>query len=94
MKGSKASRPWPVIGRRDFFKAGAVAGAVMAILDTRAAAQAREVPAWDARPSNPRAIRPVSIDVHMHRAPETYVKAQAELGRPVNANRNPPAFSS
>ena len=92
MKGSKASRSGPVIGRRDFFKAGAGAGAVMTMLDTRTAAQAQEVPAWDARPSNPKAIRPVSIDVHTHWAPEAYVKVQAELGRPVNANRNPLDF--
>jgi predicted TIM-barrel fold metal-dependent hydrolase len=93
MKGSKPSRPAPLIGRRDFFKASAGAGAMMTMLNAgTTAAPGQEVPAWDARPSNPRAIRPVSIDVHTHWAPEAYRKAQAELGRPVNANPNPLDF--
>ncbi len=66
--------------RRDFLKFSA--GAVFA----------QAVPAWEARPANPKTIRPVSIDMHTHWAPEAYVKAQIEMGRPAPANRNPLDF--
>src|SRR5438132_193305 len=66
--------------RRDFLKFSA--GAVFA----------QAVPAWEARPTNPKTIRPVSIDMHTHWAPEAYVKAQIEMGRPAPANRNPLDF--
>jgi len=61
--------------RRDFLKFSA--GAVFA----------QAVPAWEARPTNPKTVRPVSIDMHTHWAPEAYVKAQIEMGRPAPANR-------
>src|SRR5207249_5109812 len=63
--------------RRDFLKFSA--GAVFA----------QAVPAWEARPANPKTVRPVSIDMHTHWAPEAYVKAQIDMGRPAPANRNP-----
>ena len=66
--------------RRDFLKFSA--GTVFA----------QAVPAWEARPANPKTIRPVSIDMHTHWAPEAYVKAQIEMGRPAPANRNPLDF--
>ena len=45
----------------------------------KTSAQASAQP-WNAPPREP--IRPVSIDCHTHWAPEPYVKALAELGRP------------
>ena len=66
--------------RRDFLKLSAGAFFVQA------------VPAWEARPTNPKTVRPVSIDMHTHWAPEAYVKAQIEMGRPAPANRNPLDF--
>jgi len=56
------------------------------------AAFAQGVPAWDARPADVRSIKPVSIDMHTHWAPEAYVKAQVEMGRPAPANPNPLDF--
>src|ERR1700736_3410633 len=66
----------PTIGRRDFIKFGAGAGAMMALSTGPAPAQ-RET------------SRPVSIDLHTHWAPEPYVKALAELGRPSAITPNP-----
>ncbi|PYR98159.1 MAG: hypothetical protein DMG16_21870, partial [Acidobacteria bacterium] len=66
--------------RRDFLKLSA--GAVFA----------QAVPAWEARPANTKSVRPVSIDMHTHWAPEAYVKAQVDMGRPAPANRNPLDF--
>src|SRR5712692_1356950 len=67
-------------GRRDFLKLGA--GTVIA----------QGLPAWEARPAKPGSVRPISIDMHTHWAPEGYVKAQVEMGRPEPANRNPLDF--
>src|SRR5207244_9880711 len=66
--------------RRDFLKLSA--GAVFA----------QAVPAWEARPANTKSVRPVSIDMHTHWAPEAYVKAQVDMGRTAPANRNPLDF--
>src|SRR6059036_783915 len=74
------SRDHGQMRRRDFLKVSA--GAFFA----------QAVPAWEARPTNPKTIRPVSIDMHTHWAPEAYVKAQIEMGRPAPANRNPLDF--
>jgi aminocarboxymuconate-semialdehyde decarboxylase len=65
--------------RRDFLKLGAVA-------------LAQAVPAWEAHPANVKSVRPISIDMHTHWAPDAYVKAQGEMGRPVPANRFPLDF--
>src|SRR6266571_2232798 len=56
------------------------------------AAFAQGVPAWEARPADVRSVRPGSIDMHTHWAPEAYVKAQVEMGRPAPANPNPLDF--
>src|SRR5437868_15491563 len=56
------------------------------------AAFAQGVPAWEARPADVRSVKPVSIDMHTHWAPEAYVKAQVEMGRPAPANPNPLDF--
>jgi hypothetical protein len=56
------------------------------------AAFAQGAPAWDARPADVRSIKPVSIDMHTHWAPEAYIKAQVEMGRPAPANPNPLDF--
>src|SRR5438034_3085264 len=74
------SRDHGQMRRRDFLKVSA--GAFFA----------QAVPAWEARPTNPQPLRPVSIDMHTHWAPEAYVKAQIEMGRPAPANRNPLDF--
>src|SRR5881397_3253090 len=68
------------LGRRDFLKLSA--GALFA----------QGVPAWEARPKNPASVKPISIDMHTHWAPEAYVKAQVEMGRPAPANPNPLDF--
>ena len=87
MKKKDKVRP----GRRDFLKLGAGAGAVMSMVKS-GTAFAQGVPAWEARPANIASVRPVSIDMHTHWAPEAYVKAQVEMGRPAPANPNPLDF--
>jgi aminocarboxymuconate-semialdehyde decarboxylase len=79
MKRFEARARVPTIGRRDFIKFGAGAGAMMALSTGPAPAQ-RET------------SRPVSIDLHTHWAPEPYVKALAELGRPSAITPNPLNF--
>src|SRR3989442_15103523 len=75
-------KPYSTLGRRDFLKLSGGAAAVFA----------QGVPAWEARPANTASVRPVSIDMHTHWAPEAYVKAQVEMGRPAPANPNPLDF--
>jgi aminocarboxymuconate-semialdehyde decarboxylase len=91
MKDSKAPVRGSTIGRRDFIKAGAGAGAVLTALNADAASPQNQ-PAWEARPSKTTGVRPVGIDVHTHWLPEAYAKAQTEMGRPANANPNPLDF--
>src|SRR5437899_4748831 len=81
-------------GRRDFLKLGAGAGAMMGMagMVKSGTVFAQGVPAWEARPANIASVRPVSIDMHTHWAPEAYVKAQVEMGRPAPANANPLDF--
>ena len=43
-------------------------------------------------PANPASVRPVSIDMHTHWAPERYTRAQVEMGRPAPANPFPLDF--
>src|SRR4051812_12677471 len=74
--------------RRDFLKLGAGAGALMVMMRSNVVT-AQERSAWQARPANIGALRPISIDMHTHWAPEAYVKAQIEMGRPAPANPNP-----
>jgi aminocarboxymuconate-semialdehyde decarboxylase len=81
------AQPTP-LGRRDFFKLSAVATAVAAMMKDVSA----QAPAWAARPDNISGVRPVSIDMHTHWAPEAYTKAQVEMGRPAPANPNPLDF--
>src|SRR5215831_20502379 len=79
-KDRQTTRQTLALDRRDFLKLGAVASF------------AQGVPAWEARPSDTRSVRPISIDMHTHWAPEAYVKAQVEMGRPAPANPNPLDF--
>ena len=79
MKGSEARARVATIGRRDFIKFGAGVSAIMA-LSARQGSPQRET------------SRPVSIDLHTHWAPEPYVKALAELGRPPAITPNPLNF--
>jgi aminocarboxymuconate-semialdehyde decarboxylase len=70
----------PAIGRRDFFKLGAGAGAVASgLIGRRTSAQEKPGP-------------PVSIDMHTHWAPEAYTEALARLRRPGAGVRNPLDF--
>jgi aminocarboxymuconate-semialdehyde decarboxylase len=77
--------------RRDFLKLGAGTGALMTMMRSDGLA-AQGQSAWQARPADIGAMRPVSIDMHTHWAPEAYVKAQVEMGRPAPANPNPLDF--
>jgi aminocarboxymuconate-semialdehyde decarboxylase len=86
MKASEALSRNAEIGRREFLGIGSGgAGAVGAWATTnalspgQAAAQIQAQP-WNAPPRGP--INPISIDCHTHWAPEPYVKALAQLGRP------------
>ncbi|HKC55863.1 MAG TPA: amidohydrolase family protein [Vicinamibacterales bacterium] len=78
------------LDRRGFLKLGVGAGAALGMSVRTAFAQER--PAWDARPANPASVRPVSIDMHTHWAPERYTRAQVEMGRPAPANPFPLDF--
>ncbi len=86
MKDSqKPSRP-STLGRRAFIKASAGAGLGAAAAMRPVAAAAAETPMqpwWDARPSSPKANRPVAIDLHAHWVPPAYQKAMADLGKPI-----------
>jgi aminocarboxymuconate-semialdehyde decarboxylase len=88
MKDAEVDSRKSAIGRRDFIKIGAAAGAG-AVMMTRALdapeASAQTLAQTSPQPWNlpPRGTnQPVSIDVHTHWAPEAFVKALAELGRP------------
>jgi aminocarboxymuconate-semialdehyde decarboxylase len=76
--------------RRDVLKLGVGAGA--AIGTSLGQVFAQERPAWEVRPAKPAAIRPISIDMHTHWAPERYTQAQVEMGRPAPANPFPLDF--
>ena len=78
------------LDRRGFLKLGVGAGAAIGVSLGKAFAQER--PAWEARPANPASVRPVSIDMHTHWAPERYTQAQVEMGRPAPANPFPLDF--
>src|SRR2546423_10408132 len=75
------------LGRRDFMKSG-IGGALASTMGS-SALFGQGVPAWEARPANIKSIRPISIDMHTHWFPETYVKATVEMGRPAPANPYP-----
>ncbi len=84
--------------RRDFIKTSGLAAAVGVLGSKEAAAQAAgggAIPSYSgdksyAATATPRpwtkpqrkVASPISIDVHTHWAPEAYLKAKAELGRP------------
>ena len=78
------------LNRRGFLKLGVGAGAAASMNLSSVFAQER--PAWEARPVNPASVRPISIDMHTHWAPERYTKAQVEMGRPAPANPYPLDF--
>jgi aminocarboxymuconate-semialdehyde decarboxylase len=92
MKVAKTPAGGTTIGRRDFIKTGAYAGAAMA-MPAAAATPGKESAQvqswWDARPANAKANRPVAIDLHAHWVPEPYAKAMAALGRPLGNNTDP-----
>jgi aminocarboxymuconate-semialdehyde decarboxylase len=79
MNRSELDTQEAAIGRRDFIKLGAGAGALMA-LDPQESSTQNGV------------VRPVSIDLHTHWVPEAYDKALAELKRPTPASTNPLDF--
>lgn len=90
MKRSETLLQNPAMRRREFLKmsppdglgtAAAALGAAAGTADALAPAPAQKSDQpWNAPPRGP--IRPVSIDCHTHWAPEAYVKALADLGRP------------
>ena len=90
-KKDQQARQESTLGRRDFLKLGAGAGAVISIMRSDAVF-GQGLPAWEARPANPGSVRPISIDMHTHWAPEAYTRAQVEMGRPAPANPNPLDF--
>jgi hypothetical protein len=67
------------LDRRGFLKLGIGAGAAMGLNLRSAFAQERT--AWEARPANHASVRPITIDMHTHWAPERYTRAQVEMGR-------------
>jgi aminocarboxymuconate-semialdehyde decarboxylase len=69
-RDSEVSPPAPAVGRRQFIKLGAGAGAMMAT-----ALNAGEAAAQSGT------SRPVSIDLHTHWTPPAYMKAVAKLAR-------------
>jgi len=79
MKPSEAFLQNPAMARREFFSIGSPARAGAAEAWAQAATHTTDQP-WNAPPTSP--IRPISIDCHTHWAPEPFVKALAELGRP------------
>jgi len=87
----RAPQPGSSLRRRDFLKLGAGTGALMTMRRSDGVA-AQGKSAWQARPADISATRPVSIDMHTHWAPQAYVKAQVEMGRPAPANSNPLDF--
>ena len=92
MKNSQRPAGGSAVGRRDFLKVGAGAGALISMTSigtTDETLAAQELPPWEARPKT--GSRPVSIDVHTHWFPEPYTKVLAELGRPI-ANPDPLNF--
>ncbi len=83
MKGVKTGARVTKIGRRDFIKLGAAAGAVsttsitaLGVCDASAAEKSAEPWAVPQKPTS----RPISIDCHCHWAPERYLKAIAAAG--------------
>lgn len=80
------------IGRRDFIKLGAGAGAMIGTAEAslatppRARQEATEetLEGWKIGPRG--TSRPVSVDIHVHWAPEAYTKIIVELGRPENVS--------
>jgi aminocarboxymuconate-semialdehyde decarboxylase len=91
MKPSGALLQNPEIARRDFLRIGSgsradAAKAPRTLASGQPSSQAAQTAAqktdqpWNAPPRG--TIRPVSVDCHTHWAPEPYVKALAELGRP------------
>jgi aminocarboxymuconate-semialdehyde decarboxylase len=79
MNASKPSLPSPSLPRREFLRIGSHAGAGVVEPLAQVVSQGSDQP-WNAPPRG--AIQPVSIDCHTHWAPEPYVKALADLGRP------------
>lgn len=69
------------VGRREFIKLGASAGAMMMA----------GLNASDAAAQNPSG-KPVSIDLHTHWSPQAYTKALTQLGHPPDGGNNPLNF--
>jgi aminocarboxymuconate-semialdehyde decarboxylase len=96
MNQSKEAAATNAIHRRDFLKAGVAATAASVLIPQESNAQtsapslagansyAEKLTASKTVPSNvpQRPGPPISIDVHCHWAPEVYMKAKADLGRP------------
>src|SRR5215469_17501705 len=80
MKSSEAFSGNHRMARREFLSIGTRRPrAASQPTSPQAPAQRSDQP-WNAPPRSP--IRPISVDCHTHWAPEPYVKALAELGRP------------
>jgi aminocarboxymuconate-semialdehyde decarboxylase len=78
MKGFEVGAKLPAIGRRDFIKLGAGAGAMMTLNARTGSAQSGTT-------------RSGSIDAHTHWRPESYTKAMTQLGQATDAP-NPLSF--
>lgn len=85
------------IGRRAFLKGSAVAAAASVLFPEESVAQSYAgTNSYAGKPAFPGAPKPwnvpqrpgppISIDVHTHWAPEVYLKAKADLGKPDYAN--------
>src|SRR6185295_7210665 len=82
------------IRRRDFIKwsagtvgAAALGGGIVTLAQRLSSAQSsssQPVSWWAARPESGRVGKPEAIDMHAHWTPESYNKALADLGQPVN----------
>ena len=87
MKDSGLPVKGPMMGRRDFFKAGAGAvtsiGMLNAVTASAQSPSSQGVPWWAARPGKGGVGKPAAIDMHSHWSPEAYDKALAELGQPI-----------
>src|SRR5260370_2004149 len=94
-KNSRVSGSGSTIGRRNFIKAGAAVTAAIAApkagaipVPSPVPAQQKELqPWWAARPANPKANRPVSIDMHTHSLPPPSTKTPVHLAKPAPRTR-------
>jgi aminocarboxymuconate-semialdehyde decarboxylase len=91
VKDARDSSEKPAIGRREFIKLGAAAGAMiggasasMAAPQKLPEATEQTLEGWKLSPRG--TTKPVSVDVHAHWSPEAYTRILVELGEPEDAS--------